>query len=125
MKKSMNISLLFLFFLCLSIYGKQHKIFLENFTIESVKAPKEIIVIIDDSPKLIKVKSGKKAVTFVKGKNHKIEINYTYENEKKVRIAEFSTPLNKIITLELGSLVGEKEKWIREEVPVADEVDKQ
>ncbi|MGL6064273.1 MAG: DUF6672 family protein [Fusobacteriaceae bacterium] len=120
MKKIINISLVFIFFLCVAIYlfidGKQHKIFLENLSIELVEAPKEIIVILDDNNKEIKIKSKKRAVGFVKGRNHKIEISYVMNGEKKIKEGKFKTPLGKIVTLKLTSLISEEENWTKEEI---------
>ncbi|MGL5123120.1 MAG: DUF6672 family protein [Fusobacteriaceae bacterium] len=119
MKRIINIGLVFIFFLCVSVYlfidGKQHKIFLENLSLKSLKAPEKIIVFLDNDKKGITIRSEKKAVGFVKGKKHKIKINYSENGEKKEKRAEFETPLNKTVTLELISLISEKKNWIKEE----------
>lgn len=116
MKKifSWSLLLLFVFFLSLFLFitGKQHKIFLKNGSSKMKEIPKEVFYKIDNQ-KEKKIKKGKKAVSYVKGKKHLIELKYKNEKGEEIKIKkEFIAKISSVEEIELSEIIKGKDKWL-------------
>lgn len=116
MKKIIAFAGVLLFFIVLSVYlyttGKGHQVYVMNTEIEGITPIKEMLVTVDNSPKIIKVKKGKKAALIAKGSNHEFVITYKVEGEEKKVTGEFKTLSGKEALLDLSKFINGDKEWL-------------
>lgn len=116
MKKIIACAGVLLFFIVLSVYlfttGKGHTVYVMNTEIEGVTPIKEMVVTVDNSPKIIKLKKGKKAAFIAKGSNHEFVISYKVDSEEKKVTGEFKTLSGKEAFIDLSKFINGDKEWL-------------
>lgn len=118
MKMTRNWIMLIVIMIILSVYlfttGRQHTLYIENGKKSDAVKSVEVSYSIDGN-KVQKIKSTKKKMELVKGKNHIIVVEFKGENgEIKKLEKEFSLKMTENAEISLPLLINQKDNWINE-----------
>ena len=92
----------------LYVNGQEHKVFVENKTIEinGTEYTKLPMIKVKTTDKNLSVRAGRRSVFYAKGLSASVELSYKDEKEKDIKVTKsFNLPLNKDIILNIPALL--------------------
>lgn len=100
----------------LFITGKQHRVFVENKSVDEYKALKEVHYVVNGD-KEVKVKKNKKKLSNVKGTTHEIVVTYEKGGENLQIEKSFKLKVMEEALISIPRLIGGSEDWIEYKRP--------
>ena len=98
----------------LFVTGKEHRVFVENKSIDGYKAIKKVLYIVDGG-KEVKVKKNKKKLSNVKGTAHEIVVIYEKGGETHQIEKSFKLKAMEEASISIPRLINGSEEWIKYE----------
>jgi len=100
----------------LFVTGKEHRVFVENKSVDEYKAVKKVQYVVNDD-KEIKVKKNKKKLSNVKGTTHEIVVTYEKAGENIQVEKSFKLKVMEEALISIPRLIGGSEDWIEYKRP--------
>lgn len=111
--KGTLIIVIIIFAILLFVYGKQHKVYLDNktVTVNNVEYASYPSVTVKIDGKSAVVRSRRRKVLYAKGPYHKIVVEYTKDGTKVTIEKDLKLDLNGIVIVNLPELIDGYENW--------------